>query len=66
MVLSRDPATHAVIESQGWMGKILEKPETKQENLRMLLELSGQSCEVVTGVTVRAFGYPTVRLARQL
>lgn len=48
------------------MGKILEKPETKQENLRMLLELNGQSCEVVTGVTVRAFGYLTVRLARQL
>ena len=65
VVLSRDPAAHAAIESQGWMGKILEKPETKQENLRMLLELNGQSCEVVTGVSVRAFAYPN-RMTRTL
>lgn len=39
------------------MGKILEKPETKEENLRMLLELNGRSCEVVTGVSVRTFAY---------
>lgn len=65
VVLSRDPATHPVIESQGWVGKILEKPETKQENLRMLLELNGGSCEVVTGVSVRTFAYPN-RMARTL
>lgn len=66
VVLSRDSAAHAAIESQGWVGRILEKPETKQENLRMLLELNGQSCEVVTGVTVRTFAHPTVCPAHQL
>ena len=64
VVLSRDPAAHAVIESQGWVGKILEKPETKQENLRMLLELNGQSCEVVTGVSIRKFAYPDRMIVR--
>jgi len=32
--------------------EILEKPQTKAENLRMLLELNGGACEVVTGVTL--------------
>lgn len=32
--------------------RILEKPETTEENLRMLKELNGKTCEVVTGVTV--------------
>lgn len=64
VVLSRDPAAHAVIESQGWVGKILEKPETKEENLRMLLELNGQSCEVVTGVSIRKFAYPDYMIIR--
>ncbi|KAF8588236.1 Maf-like protein [Ramaria rubella] len=31
---------------------ILEKPQSKAENLRMLLELNGGTCEVVTGVTL--------------
>jgi hypothetical protein len=57
VVLSRDPASHAAIESQGWVGTILEKPGTPKENLRMLLELNGRSCEVVTGVSVRTFAY---------
>lgn len=35
------------------MSNILEKPDTREENLRMLQELNGKSCEVVTGVTVR-------------
>jgi len=32
--------------------EILEKPASKADNLRMLLELNGSVCEVVTGVTV--------------
>jgi len=31
---------------------LLEKPESKQDNMRMLLDLNGRSCEVVTGVSV--------------
>jgi septum formation protein len=31
---------------------ILEKPQNKADNLRMLMELNGGACEVVTGVTV--------------
>lgn len=32
--------------------EILEKPGNKADNLRMLLDMNGKSCEVVTGVTV--------------
>ncbi|KAG8951247.1 hypothetical protein FRC04_006486 [Tulasnella sp. 424] len=32
--------------------EILEKPTSKADNLRMLLDLNGRSCEVVTGVSV--------------
>ncbi|KAJ7282817.1 inosine triphosphate pyrophosphatase-like protein [Mycena rebaudengoi] len=32
--------------------ELLEKPNTKAENLRMLLDLNGGICEVVTGVVV--------------
>ncbi|KAF5341682.1 hypothetical protein D9611_001197 [Ephemerocybe angulata] len=32
--------------------ELLEKPGTKKENLRMLLDLNGNVCEVVTGVVV--------------
>jgi len=32
--------------------ELLEKPTSKQDNLRMLLDLNGGVCEVVTGVTV--------------
>ena len=31
---------------------LLEKPESKEDNMRMLLDLNGRSCEVVTGVSV--------------
>lgn len=31
---------------------ILEKPSSKEDNLRMLLDLNGGVCEVVTGVTL--------------
>lgn len=33
--------------------ELLEKPDSKADNLRMLLDLNGSVCEVVTGVTVR-------------
>ena len=36
---------------------ILEKPQSKADNLRMLLELNGGACEVVTGVTLGALSY---------
>lgn len=32
--------------------ELLEKPADKADNLRMLLDLNGNVCEVVTGVTV--------------
>lgn len=32
--------------------ELLEKPTSKEDNLRMLLDLNGGVCEVVTGVTV--------------
>jgi len=32
--------------------EILEKPTSRADNLRMLLDLNGAVCEVVTGVTV--------------
>ncbi|KDR78545.1 hypothetical protein GALMADRAFT_243959 [Galerina marginata CBS 339.88] len=36
----------------GIVQELLEKPTSKQDNLRMLLDLNGNVCEVVTGVTV--------------
>jgi Nucleotide-binding protein implicated in inhibition of septum formation len=32
--------------------ELLEKPISKEDNLRMLLDLNGGVCEVVTGVSV--------------
>lgn len=32
--------------------ELLEKPTSKADNLRMLLDMSGSVCEIVTGVTV--------------
>ncbi|KZT51991.1 Maf/Ham1 [Calocera cornea HHB12733] len=34
------------------MPEILEKPASQADNLRMLLDLNGHKCEVVTGVTI--------------
>ena len=48
--LSQTPFADAAFESQ----EILEKPGSKADNLRMLLDLNGRVCEVVTGVTVGA------------
>ncbi len=33
---------------------LLEKPRDKEDNLRMLLDLNGAICEVVTGVSIGA------------
>jgi len=32
--------------------ELLEKPSSKEDNLRMLLDMNGNVCEVVTGVVV--------------
>ena len=32
--------------------ELLEKPSSKEDNLRMLLDMNGSVCEVVTGVVV--------------
>jgi Maf-like protein len=52
VVLTRDEAITSGYQTSGLGADILEKPETREENLRMLMELNGRSCEVVTGVTV--------------
>ena len=31
---------------------ILEKPMSKADNLRMLFDMNGKSCEVVTGISI--------------
>ena len=36
----------------GTQQELLEKPTSKEDNLRMLLDLNGGVCEVVTGVAV--------------
>jgi predicted house-cleaning NTP pyrophosphatase (Maf/HAM1 superfamily) len=53
VVLTRDNPITSGYQTSGLGADILEKPETREENLRMLMELNGRSCEVVTGVTVR-------------
>lgn len=35
--------------------EILEKPTSKADNMRMLLDLQGAACEVVTGVSLGAY-----------
>jgi septum formation protein len=32
--------------------ELLEKPSSKEDNLRMLLDLNGGVCEVVTGLVI--------------
>ena len=34
--------------------ELLEKPSSKEDNLRMLLDLNGGVCEVVTGLVIGA------------
>ncbi len=38
--------------SQGEVSELLEKPTSKDEQMRALLLMAGRSCEVVTGVTI--------------
>jgi len=38
--------------------ELLEKPISKEDNLRMLLDLNGGVCEVVTGVSVGESFFP--------
>ena len=42
----------AYSELPGMVQELLEKPESKKDNLRMLQDLNGSVCEVVTGVTL--------------
>jgi len=41
----------------GDISHVLEKPDGKADQLRMLQDMNGKSCEVVTGVTI---AYPTL------
>ncbi|KZP00484.1 Maf-like protein [Calocera viscosa TUFC12733] len=57
VTMSAPGASGAVTVSGGGgagqpMPEILEKPSSQADNLRMLLDLNGQKCEVVTGVTI--------------
>ncbi|KAH7884894.1 Maf Ham1 [Phlebopus sp. FC_14] len=45
------PATTMEME-MGTRQELLEKPTSKEDNLRMLLDLNGNVCEVVTGVSL--------------
>ncbi|KAG6331378.1 hypothetical protein ID866_7711 [Astraeus odoratus] len=45
------PATTLEME-MGMRQELLEKPISKEDNLRMLLDLNGNVCEVVTGVSL--------------
>ena len=37
--------------------ELLEKPASKKDNLRMLMDLNGSVCEVVTGISVGRFDF---------
>lgn len=36
----------------GVQQELLEKPSSKEDNMRMLMDLNGGVCEVVTGVSL--------------
>jgi hypothetical protein len=44
----------------GWRPEVLEKPTDKDDQKRMLLDLNGRVCEVVTGVSLSACLRPFV------
>ncbi|KDQ58961.1 hypothetical protein JAAARDRAFT_205959 [Jaapia argillacea MUCL 33604] len=44
--------TQYVDENAHHNQEILEKPETEEDNMRMLMDLNGGVCEVVTGVSI--------------
>ncbi|KAG6834167.1 hypothetical protein H0H93_011459 [Arthromyces matolae] len=50
LVPSTSDVSYSVLPSADQ--ELLEKPRSKEDNLRMLLDLNGGVCEVVTGVTV--------------
>lgn len=55
MVLTHPPLSHAgTIPEDAERQELLEKPSSRKDNLRMLLDLNGGVCEVVTGVTLGA------------
>lgn len=39
-------------ELLGFRPEVIEKPISRDDNLRMLLDLNGNRCEVVTGVSI--------------
>jgi len=43
--------------------ELLEKPISKEDNLRMLLDLNGGVCEVVTGVSVGESFFPFCQIS---
>ncbi|KAM6493453.1 Inosine triphosphate pyrophosphatase-like protein [Amanita muscaria] len=45
-------AQASALQSEDVRQDVLEKPSDKEDNLRMLLDLNGNVCEVVSGVTV--------------
>lgn len=45
-------STMPLSELPGFNQELLEKPESKEDNLRMLCDLNGGICEVVTGVAL--------------
>lgn len=53
--LSQTPYAEVPLDRQ----EVLEKPSSKEDNLRMLLDLNGGVCEVVTGVTVGVYTFPS-------
>ncbi|KAK2462471.1 hypothetical protein APHAL10511_005441 [Amanita phalloides] len=52
VVLTQPPASIPHNDQSDIRPDLLEKPTDKKDNLRMLLDLNGNVCEVVTGVTL--------------
>ncbi|KAH7928312.1 Maf-like protein [Leucogyrophana mollusca] len=55
VVLTHALPANSVEMELGTTQELLEKPVSKEDNLRMLLDLNGGVCEVVTGVSLGAF-----------
>ncbi|KAF8638966.1 hypothetical protein AX17_001827 [Amanita inopinata Kibby_2008] len=52
VVLTQPQASALRSDSSDIAQQLLEKPSDKADNMRMLLDLNGNVCEVVTGVTI--------------
>jgi hypothetical protein len=59
-VLTLPPEDAEVADN--WRPDVLEKPMDKEDQRRMLLDLNGRVCEVVTGVTIGAYRPPDLFL----